>query len=169
MKPGFQALLLAGLLILTLVPSSILAHFYPPSKSKGYALVKPAFTPPNAVFGVVWPCLYILQALSLFLVLRRAETMKSGSEEEQAILIGLPILFGLSLALNYAWVVVFYQASPKAYKDSLWILLGLGVMIAWIWVLLLKTSALAAFLWTPYLVWVAFATLMASRIVTRSH
>lgn len=168
MNAGFQALLLIGLLILTLVPSSILARYYSPSKAKTYEKVKPRFTPPNAVFGTVWPILYILQAVAIWLVLRNGDSMHQGSKEQLAILIGLPILFAGSLILNYVWMVVFYQGSTKAYKDALWMLLALMLFIVWIWVLLLKTCTLAAFLWTPYIVWVGYAILMSTRIVTKS-
>jgi len=178
MKAGYQALLLIGLLIATLVPSSILARFYSPSKAgvatnpskiNDYEKVKPAFTPPNAVFGVVWPILYILQAVALWLVLRNSKQLLNGSDGEKAIMIGLPILFGLQLILNYVWMVVFYQGGIKAYRDALWVLVTLMLFVVWIWVLLLKANTLAAFLWVPYLIWVPFAILMNARVVTKSR
>ena len=177
MKAGYQALLLIGLLIATLVPSSILARFYSPSKAgvatnpskiKDYEKVKPEFAPPNAVFGVVWPILYILQAVALWLVLRNSKDLLNGNDGDKAIMIGLPILFGLQLILNYVWMVVFYQGDTKAYKDALWILVALVLFVVWIWVLLLKTNTLAAFLWTPYPLWIMFAIMMNARIVTKS-
>jgi len=169
MKTGYQALLLIGLLIVTLVPSSILARFYSPSKITDYEKVKPAFTPPNADIGVVWPILYILQTVSMWLVLRNSKRLLGGSDGEKAIMIGLPILFGIQLILNFVWMVVFYQGDTKAYRDALWILIVLMLFLVWIWVLLLKANTLAAFLWVPYLIWIPFAILMNSRIVTKSR
>jgi tryptophan-rich sensory protein len=57
-----------------------------------YALNKPFFNPPSAVFGPVWTLLYLLMGISLYLILRQT----SSPLRTKAI-----IIFGVQLILQH--------------------------------------------------------------------
>jgi len=110
------------------------------------ALRKPPFNPPAWVFGPVWTALYAMMAVAAWLVWRRR-----GFADAQ-----LPLaLFGLQLALNAAWSVLFFGLRNP----------GLALVdIVLLWAAILGTlltfrpiSAPAAALLSPYLAWVSFA------------
>src|ERR1051325_11101387 len=63
------------------------------------ALRKPAWTPPNWLFGPVWTLLYAAMAVAAWLVWRRA-----GWEESNGAL----WVFLVQLALNLAWSFIFF-------------------------------------------------------------
>jgi tryptophan-rich sensory protein len=59
----------------------------------------PAFAPPSVVFRIVWPVLYIMMGVSLYLIIEKA-----GKSGLHAVL-----LFAFQLILNIAWPVVFFK------------------------------------------------------------
>ncbi len=63
------------------------------------SLVRPSFTPPSWLFGPVWTILYTLMAVAAWIVLRNAEKRQSKVPM---------ILFGVQLALNLTWSVLFF-------------------------------------------------------------
>jgi benzodiazapine receptor len=113
-------------------------------------LVKPAFNPPNGVFGPVWITLYLLMGIALFLVWRLG-LGRVGVKK------GL-VLFLVQLALNVLWSWVFFGGHR----------LGLGfLVIVLLWAFILLTiiafhglSRAAAWLLVPYLLWVTFASVL---------
>jgi len=72
------------------------------------ALNKPVFSPPNFVFGPVWTTLYIVMGVALYLVIsdKRQVIRKT---REKAIQI-----FGIQLALNALWSIVFFGMKNPA-------------------------------------------------------
>jgi tryptophan-rich sensory protein len=116
------------------------------------SLDKPAWNPPDAVFGPVWTVLYLLMGVA-FVVARRAAPQKGRR---------LGSVYGLQLALNLAWSLVFFgRRDTRA---------GL-VTIVLLWVAIVATIAefsrarrLAAALLVPYLAWVSLATLLNEEI-----
>lgn len=115
------------------------------------ALTKPAFNPPNWVFAPVWSLLYVLIAVAGWRIWRAA-----GAGSARALWI-------VQLVLNFLWSPVFFGARmPSA---------GLVVIVA----LLVTTLGFiatawnrdrgAAWLFVPYALWVAFATLLNLSIV----
>jgi translocator protein len=112
-------------------------------------LNKPSFNPPNSVFAPVWTLLYILMAVSLFLVWRRP----ASPERNRAML-----LFFIQLALNFAWSFIFfyYHKIGLALADIilLWIFLFITIFA------FRKFSIAASWLLVPYLAWVSFATIL---------
>lgn len=117
-------------------------------------LDRPAWNPPDAVFGPVWSTLYLLMGIAMLLV-RRTQ----GSRNAEA-------LFGLQLALNLAWSYAFFGLrSPAA---------GAAVIVA-LWLAIVATvaafarrSRLAATLLVPYLAWVTFAAALNLEIRRRN-
>jgi len=112
------------------------------------ALAKPAWNPPNWVFGPVWSILYVLMGIALFLVWREGLDRR---DVRYAILI-----FAVQLGLNIAWSVVFFGLNS--------IIGGLVVIfILWlaIWaniVAFYVISKPAGLILIPYLIWVSIAS-----------
>ena len=83
-------------------------------------LARPGFTPPNWVFGPAWGMLYLLMAVSAFLVWRKSGTLA----------VGALAVFLVQLLLNLAWSIVFFgMRSPGG---------GVLVIIA-LWLAILAT------------------------------
>ncbi|MDR8394020.1 tryptophan-rich sensory protein [Aliifodinibius sp. S!AR15-10] len=110
-------------------------------------LNKPAWTPPNWVFPVVWPILYLCMGVAAWLVWKKA-----GFDQARDAL----TLFLVQLALNGLWSWVFFG----------WHQIGTAlanIMLLWI-IILFTTLAFriqskgAFWLMVPYLVWVGYAT-----------
>ncbi len=107
--------------------------------------VKPALTPPSAVFPVVWAILYILMGLSAALV------FSSDAPGKQTAL----AVYAAQLLVNFCWSLIFFVA--KAYLPAfLWLLLLLVLIVIMI-VKFYPISHTAAYLQIPYLLWVLFA------------
>lgn len=115
------------------------------------ALAKPAFNPPNWVFGPVWSLLYVLIAIAGWRIWR---TLVSGAAKT---------LWIVQLVLNFLWSPVFFGAEmPRAGLAVIILLLAaiLGFIVA-AW----NEDRSAAWLFVPYAFWVAFATLLNLSIV----
>lgn len=111
------------------------------------ALAKPAWTPPNWLFGPVWLCLYVMMAVAAWLVWRRR-----GFAGARAAL----GCYLFQLALNAAWSWIFFGEHR----------MGVGFAnLAVLWAAIVATAGLfgkhnrvAALLLVPYLLWVTYAT-----------
>lgn len=119
-----------------------------PSINNWYAgLEKPFFNPPNWVFGPVWTVLYLLMAISLYLVWS-AKTARS-----KRLALGA---FLVQLALNTAWSVVFFGLHQPwtgvAVIVVMWLAIAVTMVAFW------PISKLATYLLAPYIAWVSFAT-----------
>lgn len=111
-------------------------------------LNKPAFTPPNWVFGPAWSALYILMIIAFWRVL----TLPSAVRGKRLSI----ALFLVQLALNASWSVVFFGLHEPAgglVVIALMLLAILATQIAF-W----RIDRPAALLLVPYLAWVCFAT-----------
>lgn len=116
-----------------------------------YSLIeKPAFNPPNWVFGPVWTLLYILMGVSAFLIWRRGLEKK---EVRFALMI-----FIFQLTLNLFWSFIFFglQNPGIALTEiiSLWFAI-LATILAFY-----QINKVAAFLLIPYILWVSFAAFL---------
>lgn len=119
------------------------------------ALVKPWWTPPLAIFPVVWTILYILMALSLWRLWERAPASRGGA---MAVL-----LFFAQLVLNAIWIPVFFGL--HATHAALAIIVVLLGLIAATVIVLHRIDRPAALLLVPYLLWVAYASTLNAGIV----
>jgi len=143
-----QMLRLAGSIIVCQVAGGIGSLYTAPAIPEWYSsLRKPAFTPPNEVFGPVWGTLYLLMGISLYLIVRRGW----GGRVEGAALAA----FAAQLFCNVLWSVLFFgRESPFLGLIDITILLALiavTIDISW------RVSKGAAILLVPYFLWVAFA------------
>ena len=118
-------------------------------------LDKPAWAPPAGVFGPVWSVLYTLMAVSAWLVWR------SPGRRRAAL-----ALFVLQLAANALWSWLFFgwhRGAPAAVE-----VLVLLALVAWTAASFWRLSRPAALLLLPYLLWVAFASLLTWSVWQRN-
>ena len=108
-------------------------------------LEKSSLTTPGWVFPIAWTVLYLLMGIGMALVEARG-----GPERSRAL-----TLFGIQLALNFGWSLLFFNSG--AYLSALLCLIVLWVMILAMAGSFASVSRLAAWLQIPYLLWVAFA------------
>ncbi len=123
-----------------LAATSSLGHWY-------QTLAKPAWNPPQAVFGPVWTALYLVMAIAAWLVWRR------GSEME--VIPAMTAYFG-QLVLNVIWPLIFFGL-----KSPGWAVLDIILLWGAIVVCMQqfgRVSPVAAWLLAPYLAWVTFAS-----------
>jgi tryptophan-rich sensory protein len=118
-----------------------------PSIGGWYAtLAKPAWSPPNWVFGPVWSLLYLAMAIAAWLVWRRIGFPRAASALN---------LFAIQLVLNVCWSAIFFGAHRPGMAFAEILLLWLAILATM--VAFRSFSRAAAWLMAPYLLWVAFA------------
>lgn len=112
-----------------------------------YALLeKPSFAPPGWLFPLVWGLLYILLGISSYLIYESMCANRTNALR----------LYGIQLAVNFLWPIIFFNL--KLYFVAfLWILL-LWVLIILMIVSFFRCNKTAAYLQIPYFLWVTFAT-----------
>jgi tryptophan-rich sensory protein len=121
------------------------------------ALDLPAMTPQDWVFRVIWPLLFVLQGLSLAMLLHA----RGAKGRSPALL-----LFLVQLLAMFAWTPLFFgwhQISLAFYL----ILFMLAVTVATI-VALMPIRRAAAWLLLPYLLWIGFAAILNFQIDQRN-
>jgi len=108
-------------------------------------LRKPTGTPPGWIFGPVWTTLYVLMAVSAWLVWR-----EFGRGARPALLI-----FFAQLALNAAWSGIFFGLRMLEIAFLQIVILWFAIIFTlFVFYLLVPLSAL---LLIPYLLWVTYA------------
>ena len=110
------------------------------------AVQKPALTPNEIVFPIVWTILYTLMGIS-------AARIWIASEDKQHN--GGLLVYLVQLIVNFLWSIFFFNL--QAYGFSFFWLLLLWALIIVMIVSFSKTDKLAAYLQIPYLLWVTFA------------
>lgn len=110
-------------------------------------LKKPSWRPPNWLFAPVWTVLYVMIAVSGWLVWR--EVGFAGA--------ALPLtVYALQLVLNAAWTPLFFglHRPDLGFFDIVLVWLSIVATI----VLFIPIHVGAGLLLVPYLAWVTFAT-----------
>jgi len=112
-------------------------------------LEKPAWNPPDWVFGPVWTALYVLMAIAAWIIWK-----KHGSRPA-----AIPLtLFGIQLLLNIAWSWIFFAAHQPGWAFAEIVILWLAILATT--VSFFRESKLAGWLLAPYLAWVSFASVL---------
>lgn len=143
---------IAALLVAVLIPEvvgAVAAVATQSSVGTWYpTLVKPWFTPPDAVFAPVWITLYAVMGVASWRIWARGSRR---ARVQMAL-----AAYGVQLLLNGAWSVVFFglQSISGGLVTILFLLTALGVTIR----LFSRVDRLAAWLLAPYLAWTAYAT-----------
>lgn len=147
---GYDALALIGW-ILTIVAAGAAAGIFFAPESWYAALRKPAFNPPNGIFGPVWTALYVLMAVALWLVRREQDAPPALRSRASR-------WFAAQFLFNLLWAPLFFglRSPLLAVMDIglLWIALA-ATMLAFH-----RVRPLAAWLLLPYLVWITFAAVL---------
>jgi len=117
-------------------------------------LRKPFFTPPNWIFGPVWTILYLLMAISFFIVWNKGVNYP---KVKQAI-----VWFLIQLVLNAVWTPLFFGF-------HLIFLSFIEILLLWLAILVTfyafkRISIYAAVLLIPYVAWVGFAVILNGSI-----
>ena len=148
MKIKYKPLIIS--LLITYAVAFIGSLFTSPNTSTSwYQSIKPAITPPNFVFPIVWNILFLLIAISLYLVI-----INSKKKEKKNIY----LLFGLNFVLNILWSVIFF-----GFKKPLWAFVEIIFLWQSILALIIETKKInktSSYLLWPYIAWVTFATFL---------
>lgn len=113
-------------------------------------IIKPSWNPPGYLFGPVWTVLYLLMAISLWLV------WKSNATEPMKF--EAMLFFASQLFLNFWWTILFFK-----FHSPIWALLEIIIMIVLIIITIFRFSEIsttAAWLLVPYISWVCFAAIL---------
>ena len=98
------------------------------------------------MFGIVWPILYLLMGITAW---RTFEIIKN--------------LFYIQLFLNAIWSWLFFSFHlPLISLIDIWLLIYINIKIV---LKVLKMDKLAALLYTPYILWLLFASYLNLFIV----
>ena len=151
--------LIRAILILKLMASILLCQIVgfigslatnPAIRTWYETLKKPAFSPPNWIFGPVWITLYTLMGISLFIIWQQG---LKGRGVKPAL-----FFFSLQLLLNALWSWAFFGLRSP--------LIGLlDIVLLWVAILLTirsfyMVSKAAGLLLLPYMLWVSFAAIL---------
>ena len=110
------------------------------------ALIKSPLNPPGYVFGIVWPILYILMAISAYMTYQKVYQ-----------------LFYIQLLLNTVWSwIFFYFHLPLIALVDIYVLIIINIYILF---KMFKLNNLAGYLYVPYILWLFFASYLNLFIV----
>ena len=117
------------------------------------ALRKPSWNPPARLFGPVWSVLYLMMAIAAWLVWRTRDAA------DVRFALGL---FGVQLALNVLWSVLFFglRRPGWALVDIALLWLGIAATAVAFW----PSDPLGSVLLLPYLAWVSLAAALNGSI-----
>lgn len=110
-------------------------------------LEKPVLMPPGWVFGAVWTTLFVLMAIAFWLVW----TNDNKSKHKKTAM----ILFGVQLALNILWSVIFFGLGEMFFAIIELMVLFAAVLATTFY--FFKQSKIAGYLMIPYLLWLCAA------------
>ena len=110
-------------------------------------LPKPPLTPPAWAFPVAWTILYLLMGAASYLVWVSGVSDK---RRDRALTV-----YGLSLAANFLWPIVFF--TMRFYFTAFLLLLLLWILVAAAALLFSCIDKRAGRLMIPYLLWLTFA------------
>lgn len=144
-----QIIGLVGWLLLCFAASAVGAMASFQAQSIYGLLTQPDWAPPAWLFGPVWTVLYVMMAISAWLVWR-IDGFRVNSKALS--------LFLVQLLFNALWSWLFF-----AWQQGLWSFINIVLL----WTLIVMTvlsfwriHKLAGALLLPYLLWVSFATLL---------
>lgn len=134
----------APFVLLTFVAAIVGGQFIPGAWYA--ALEKPAYNPPNWIFGPVWGLLYVCIGVSAGLYWQHSRAR-------------LPVaLWCIQLALNATWSWIFFGLHQMGWALAeigfLWLAIAATATLFW------RVRRSSGLLLVPYLLWVTFASLL---------
>jgi translocator protein len=150
----YDALALIGWILSIVVLGAAAGIFFAPGEWYD-ALRKPAFNPPNWIFGPVWTTLYVSMAVALWLV--RRDRNASPALRRRA-----SVWFAIQFMLNLLWTPLFFGLQSP-------LLAMLDISLLWLAVIATmkafhRVRPLGAWLLLPYLAWIMFAAVLNASI-----
>ncbi|MFT8401946.1 MAG: TspO/MBR family protein [Lentilactobacillus diolivorans] len=115
-------------------------------KAVYHDLALPPFSPPDVAFGIIWPILYLLIAISGYLIYRSAHSLRTPNL----------IIFYSQLLLNFIWSIIFFNGN--LYWIGLIIILMMDLLVGICMAQFYSVSKAAGILLIPYFLWLCFAT-----------
>lgn len=118
------------------------------------ALVKPSFTPPGSVIGIVWAVLFACISLAVALLVSKAGVAGVG--------LWLWAALGANWFFNQAYSYIQFVRKDWLFAtfDAALVALTAFVLIALLW----RVSRPSAWLLVPYAAWASFATYLSYAI-----
>lgn len=114
-------------------------------------LEKPVFYPPDALFGIVWTVLYVMIAVAGWLAWRNGGGLR------------VLIPWTVQIVLNLGWSVFFFGAQQPTWAMA--VIVALLAAAVWTAINMWPASRWATFLFIPYILWVAFASVLNASII----
>ena len=112
------------------------------------------WSPPNYIFGIVWPILYVLMTFSFILVWKNKKCFPYCSALT---------IFLIQLAFNLSWTTIFfYYKMPKLALLDIVLIIYLSLMT---YQSFIKVNKMAAYLFIPYICWLFLALSLNTYIV----
>ena len=147
-RPKFNWLQCLIFIVVVEAIGSLSAWFAGDIKAIYNGLNLPVLSPPDSLFGVIWPILYALIAIAGYLVYQQTTTQRDRIMNYA--------LFSIQLFLNFIWSIIFF--SQSAYWWGLAIIIILDLVVLLCILQFYRSSRLAAVLMIPYFIWICFAT-----------
>ena len=117
-------------------------------------LKKAPFTPPSYVFGIVWPILYTLMAISTYLV---------WSNKKFYPYCPAITFFMIQLFFNLIWTTLFFKLNmPKLALLDTVLILGFTIFT---FKKYFKINKIAAYILIPYIMWLCLAFILNAYII----
>ena len=142
MKINWKKLIL--IIIVTFLIGSFFALFVD-SKNAYNNLNRPPLTPPAIVFPIAWSILYLLMAISYYMVCRTDYEDKSKAN----------FLYFTQLVVNSLWTLIAFGFNLRL-LSFIWII-ALFILALLMVIEFFKINKISAYLQIPYLVWLLFA------------
>ena len=122
------------------------------SSSPGWysSLVRPAWQPPDFVFGLIWPYNFFILGVSAFQIAHKA------SKSQTVIWLGA---FAISVITALLWAYHFYV--PHNLKFAAFSLAATAILTIPMLVITYRVNWKLGLLLTPYQIWVIVATTLA--------
>lgn len=118
-------------------------------------LVKPAWQPPDWLFGPVWTLIYALAAMAGVLAWRAAS--------DDAARTRILTLFAVNGFLNVLWSLLFFRLQRPDWALAEVALLWLSIVV--LIVVLRSYSRTTTWMLLPYLAWVSFAAVLNAAVL----
>ena len=112
------------------------------------------WSPPNYIFGIIWPILYVLMTFSFILVWKNKKCFPYCSALTT---------FLIQLAFNLSWTTIFfYYKMPKLALLDIVLIIYFSLMT---YQSFIKVNKMAAYLLIPYICWLFLALSLNTYIV----
>ena len=111
-------------------------------------IITPPLSPPAWLFPIVWSILYVLMGISSCMVYLKRESNQAAARQGFSY-------YAMSLILNFAWSIIFFNF--RVFRFAFVCILILLYLIIRTILEYRKLHPLAAYLQIPYALWVIFA------------